>query len=174
MYKEIVTKAILGKGKKSFKNEYDLTTIYDIDSILGCWVINHHVSGKLIDSKIIINGSFDVNIWYSYEDNSKTAVETSMVEYEEELDSFVKDVSDNVEISITTIKIPTCTNASSDKNIIKYEIEKTLGIELIGDTKIKVEVVNEEDNYDNLDNTISDNEIGRVIDAEINENYLDV
>ena len=41
-YKEIVTKTIIGKGKKTFKNEYELSTDKDIDTVLGCWVINHN------------------------------------------------------------------------------------------------------------------------------------
>ena len=40
-FKEIVTKAILGKGKKFFKNDYVLTTEVEPSTVLGCWVINH-------------------------------------------------------------------------------------------------------------------------------------
>ncbi len=40
-YKEIVTKAIIGKGKKTFKNDYELNTDEKVDTVLGCWVINH-------------------------------------------------------------------------------------------------------------------------------------
>lgn len=41
LYKEIVTKAIIGKGKKYFKNTYDLEVDNNPSTILGCWVINH-------------------------------------------------------------------------------------------------------------------------------------
>lgn len=40
-YKEIVTKAVLGKGKKTFTNTYILNPNCQVSSILGCWVINH-------------------------------------------------------------------------------------------------------------------------------------
>ncbi len=40
-YKEIVTKAIIGKGKKYFKNNYTITTETTPTTVLGCWVINH-------------------------------------------------------------------------------------------------------------------------------------
>lgn len=40
-YKEIVTKAIIGKGKKYFKNDYTLTPEEKPSTILGCWIINH-------------------------------------------------------------------------------------------------------------------------------------
>lgn len=40
-FKEIVTKAVIGKGKKYFKNSYTITTEDIPTTVLGCWVINH-------------------------------------------------------------------------------------------------------------------------------------
>ena len=63
-YKEIVTKAVVGKGKKYYKNTYKVNTDSTVDTVLGCWVINHTFSGSEENNRIVINGSFDVNIWY--------------------------------------------------------------------------------------------------------------
>ena len=41
LYKEIVTKAVIGKGKKRYKNTYTITTDNTPDTVLGCWIINH-------------------------------------------------------------------------------------------------------------------------------------
>ena len=73
-YKEIVTKAVIGKGKKFFKNNYTITTEIKPTTVLGAWVINHKFKGYKSGDKIGVDGSYDVNIWYSYEDDSKTAV----------------------------------------------------------------------------------------------------
>ncbi|MDO5569002.1 MAG: outer spore coat protein CotE [bacterium] len=43
-YKEIVTKAVLGKGKKYYKNTYSMTTEAIPTTVLGCWVINHLIT----------------------------------------------------------------------------------------------------------------------------------
>ena len=40
-FKEIVTKAVIGKGKKYFKDNYSITTENVPSTVLGCWVINH-------------------------------------------------------------------------------------------------------------------------------------
>lgn len=40
-YKEIVTKAIIGKGKKHFTTTSTVTPEVNPTTILGCWVINH-------------------------------------------------------------------------------------------------------------------------------------
>ena len=62
LYKEIVTKAIIGKGKKYFKNTYDLEVENIPSTVLGCWVINHKFKGYKTNDKIGVNGSYDVNI----------------------------------------------------------------------------------------------------------------
>ena len=39
-YKEIVTKAIIGKGKKTTNLDHLVETEDNINTVLGCWVIN--------------------------------------------------------------------------------------------------------------------------------------
>ena len=80
LYKEIVTKAIIGKGKKYFKDNYSLEASNNPTTILGCWVINHKFKGYKNGSKVGVNGSFDVNIWYSYDKDSKTMVATKKID----------------------------------------------------------------------------------------------
>ena len=73
-FKEIVTKAIIGKAKKTSTNEFMLTPELRPDTILGCWVINHRFNGFNNGGVVNIEGSFDVNVWYSYDNDTKTAV----------------------------------------------------------------------------------------------------
>lgn len=40
LFKEIVTKAVIGKGKKLFKDNYSIEIENAPTTILGCWVIN--------------------------------------------------------------------------------------------------------------------------------------
>ncbi len=44
-YKEIVTKAIIGKGKRTFTTKSSVTPEILPTTILGCWVINHLLVG---------------------------------------------------------------------------------------------------------------------------------
>ena len=73
-FKEIVTKTIVGKGRKTSRDSYTLTPENTPNTVLGCWVINHKFSGTNNKNDVNINGSFDVNVWYSYDNDSKTAV----------------------------------------------------------------------------------------------------
>lgn len=176
-FKEIVTKAIVGKGKKTFKNNYEIALEDEVDTVLGCWIINHTMSGKNNNGKVKINGSYDVNIWYSYDGNTKTGVASKRINYEHNVDISLKDdgnLNDSSEIIIRSLKNPTCVEVSSEDNVIKYVVEKELGIEIIGDTKVKIAIYNDEEDYDTLDDSMSEEELNDVIDEidEVNEEYL--
>ena len=58
-FKEIVTKAIIGKGKKYFKNNYSISVSDNPTTVLGCWVINHKFKGYKSGEKITITDSKD-------------------------------------------------------------------------------------------------------------------
>ena len=129
--------------------------------------MTHNFLAKENDNKIIINGSFDVNVWYSYDNDTKTTVVTKKIDYieEEKLNVGNENVV-NKDVIVRSLKQPTCISAKEDGNVINLEIEKELGLEIIGDTKVKIASVEEEDNWDILDNS-EDNEIDKI-----NTNYL--
>ena len=172
-YKEIVTKTIIGKGKKTFKDEDEVIVERNADTVLGCWVINHKMRGKKEGDYIKINGNYDINIWYSYDNNTKTDVISKKYEYEEKVRVRVKDNStldDDSQIIIRSLKNPTCINISNENNIIKYTISKELGIEIVGDQKIRIPITNSEEDYDVI---IDENEISNEIDNQVNEDYIE-
>ncbi len=174
-YKEIVTKAVIGKGKKTFRNSYDMSIEDKVNTVLGCWVINHNLNGRNDKGSVLIKGSFDVNIWYSYDDNTRTNVATKRVTYEEKVNVRLKEEStltDNSEIIIRSLKNPSCVDVSVDDNVIKYIIEKELGIEVIGDTKVKIAIESEEDDYEIIEDNQVNEKIMKEIDEEVKEDYL--
>ena len=73
-YREIISKAVISKGKKTFEEKGMVNTSNSPSTVLGCWVINHKFKGYKTGKEIGVDGSYDVNIWYSYENDSKTSV----------------------------------------------------------------------------------------------------
>lgn len=168
-YKEIVTKAVIGKGKKKYKNTYQIAVEQSPSTILGCWIINHNFQGKEVNGKIVIDGSFDANIWYSYDNDTKTTVVTKNIIYTEEENLTVEQKGIvNKDIIIRSLKQPTCISAKEEGNTINLEIEKELGIEIIGDTKVKISSVDEEETWDILDDNVT-SEIDKINPNYINE-----
>ena len=173
-YKEIVTKAIIGKGKKYYKNTYTIETENEPSTVLGCWVINHKFKGTDVGGKIVIDGSFDVNIWYSYNNDTKTTVITKKIKYSEAVMVNQKETTDssNKDIIVRSLKQPNCVNAKEDGKNILIDIEKELGIEIVGDTKVKVAVEEEEDPWDVIEDTEYTEEVDKEIDNNVKEDYL--
>ena len=75
-------------------------------------------------------------------------VTTKRITYteEEKLHAEAKDVV-NKDIIIRSLKQPTCISAKEDGNIIKLEIEKELGIEIVGDTKVRIIIMLRRSDY---------------------------
>lgn len=172
--REIVTKAVLGKGKRTFTTTNSVTPEITPSTILGCWVINHTFRGNKNNDRIEIVGSYDVNIWYSCEDDTKTEVVRDSNSYREVVNIKRKEDSDvtNEEIIVRSLKQPSCVKAEIVDGKIVYTIEKELGIELVGDTKVKISYDEEEDPWDDLIDDNMDENIERQIDSEVNEDYL--
>ncbi len=171
-FKEIVTKAVIGKAKKTTSNDFTMQTEEVPTTVLGCWVINHSFSGTKGDNKVNITGTYDVNVWYSYDTDSKTAVSTKKYSYNDSMIVPLKDdakLTNASEIIVRCLKQPTVSNVSIKDGIVNLSIEKELGVEIVGDTKVKINVEEDEDDYVEV---FDDEEVDKEI-KEINEDYLD-
>ena len=172
-YKEIVTKAVIGKGKKYYKNTYKVNTDAIPDTVLGCWVINHKFQGSEINGKIVINGSYDVNLWYSYDNNTKTSVITKNIPYSETVTVTQKEGTDSSQkdIIVRCLKGPSCISASEEENSINIDIEKELGIEIVGDTKVKIAIEEDEEPWDDIPEELNEETL-KDIEENIDPNYI--
>lgn len=173
-YKEIVTKAVVGKAKKNSISKFVVRPEENPDTILGCWVINHTFQGKNNNGVINIEGAFDVNVWYSYNNDTKTSVVTKRFNYTDKMNIRLKDgssLNDSSEIIVRSLNQPTVTEVYIDNGAVNLSIEKELGVEVVGNTMIKVSVEEDPDDYEvieDLDDETVNSEINNV-----NDNYLE-
>ena len=170
-FKEIVTKAVVGKAKKSSVDSFTVETNEVPNTVLGCWVINHTFSGMNNNGMVLLNGEYDINVWYSYDNDTKTAVSTKRYAYSDKLNVNLRDhvgLTNSNEIIVRSLKQPTVSDVNIENNVVKVNVEKELGVEVIGDAKLKVSIEDLEDDYD----VIEDEEITDEVIEEIDENYL--
>ncbi len=173
-YKEIVTKAIIGKGKKSFKDNYDLEVEVEPSTVLGCWVINHKFKGYKSGDQVGVSGSYDVNIWYSYENDSKTMVVNKKVEYSHTFNVRLRnqaDLSEDTDIIVRPLYQPNCSDVHIEGNKIHFTVEKELGVEIVGETKMKIAIEEDEDPWDVIEDEVKEEDL-KTIDEEVKEDYL--
>lgn len=166
-YKEIVTKAVISKGKRLFSTDHSVE-VNNPSTVLGCWVINHNFNGTKSNNKIVITGSYDVNIWYSYDNDTKTDVIRETNTYEEVINMRDREDVEGEEIIVRSLKQPNCVKIDINGNSINYTIEKELGIELVGDIKVKVDIYEDEDSWDD----IVEDDIDKIKEDYIDENTI--
>ena len=139
---EIMTKATLAKGTKKTISKHDYL-VNDIDKILGCWICNHQYRG-VIKQQPVIEGSFDLHIWYSHLNDSFLLKQK--VTYCDEIDLSIKNHETNQkdEVVVESLYLPRCIHAKLENKTVHLEIEKQMSLKIIGDTTIIVESKNEE------------------------------
>ena len=174
-YREIVTKAVIAKGKKLFTSNHTLNVSNKPSTILGVWVINHNFNGVKSNEEIRINGSYDVNIWYSYDNDTKTEVVKETNQYSEivRMRNRESDLEDE-QIIVRSLKQPNCIKVDIDGDKISYAVEKELGVELVGDVKVKVQADEEEDPWDEIleENDTNQVDVVKNIDNSVSEENL--
>ena len=174
-YREIVTKAIIGKCKKTTTANFEVECEETPNTVLGCWVINHAFSGNCNGGKVSLNGSYDVNVWYSYNNDTKTAVCTRKFNYSDVMNVNLKSdakLDDHSEIIVQCLKQPTVIDVNIKNGLVNLKVEKELGVEVIGNTTVKVAVEDDFDDYEEIFDSEAEEELNINID-NLDDNYID-
>lgn len=158
MLKEIVTKAVVSKGKIVDSNEIELEVGENANKAIGCWVINHNYLSLVENNKVYASGYYDIHIWYALNDSNDTTILKKTIEYKQEFsmdnNSFDRE---NSEYKMYCIEYPNCTNLQLVDNKFVVTIKKGLAVDVVGESKLLVQV---------SDNAIKEEDLG------INPNYM--
>lgn len=175
-FKEIVTKAVVGKGKRTTNATHTIKPNYTPNTVLGCWIINHNFNGTNNGNDVLVNGNYDVNVWYSYDNDTKTDVCSGKFNYSDKMNVPLSNntrLTNDTDVIVTSLNDPNVTDVKIEGNNIVFNVRKEMGIEVVGDTKIRVNVEDNFDDYTEIyDNEVSD-EVLNQIDNEIKEDYLE-
>jgi len=137
--------------------------------------MTHRFEGNKEQNKIRVKGTSDVNIWYSYDNNTKTIVSKQTITYDELLNVNKKresNIGNNVEVIVESLKDPTCTKVEIKDGKIEYDIEKELGIEIVGDAKVRIAVDESEEKWDEILDDQEEKDIMKDIDNEVKEEFI--
>ena len=163
--REIVTRAVLAKGRKTFRINEVVTLDNEPYSILGCWIINHDFAATENNKCVKLNGSFEINIWYSLENNTRTEIARATTTYEGNIkvkDIVCDETTGHTDVIVRILQHPTCTSACINEGNIEIEVVFDALAEIIGEAKMMVNVYNCPDTIDAIDN----------FENEINEDFI--
>lgn len=143
--REIITKAVCGKGRRFTQATHTVTPSHSPTSILGCWIINHTYSSEKVGDMVEVSGSCDINVWYSHSNNTKTEVATETISYCDNIPLTFEDknyLDSGLEVFCKATQQPTAVEAtiSNSGNSVLVQVERDFHVEIIGETKVCVMV----------------------------------
>jgi len=141
--REIITKAVCGKGRKFSNATHTITLPNKPSNILGSWAINHTFEAEKVGDVIEVIGTYDINLWYSYANNTKTTVANETISYVEQVPLSYLDsncTKNNLEVTANATQAPTCIDAkiSTNGENVVVEVEREFLVEIVGETKVCV------------------------------------
>lgn len=144
--REIISKAVCGRGRQFIQSALPFAPPHQPTTVLGAWVINHQFEAVKADDAVEVIGTYDLNLWYAYEANTKTDVAKETFSYVQNvplqhIDPHHRPTT--VEIIATAVQEPNCVEATisgrDGKVIARIEFE--LQAEMVAETKLHVVVV---------------------------------
>jgi spore coat protein E len=175
-YREIITKAVCGKGRKFSQATHTITPAHKPSSILGCWIINHHYKPVENGDCVDVDGSYDINVWYSYNNNTKTEVVTETVRYKDSCTLSKRDqnsLGSHIEVNARALQEPNTLEAtiSPNGNKILVQVEREFVAEVIGETKVLV-YVNPDGVIEEVDTDEWEDEVDGEEFEDLDPNFL--
>jgi spore coat protein E len=150
--------------------------------MLGAWIINHQYEAVKSGDGIEVLGTYDINVWFSYDKNTKTDVAKETVSYVEVVPLTNVDPNyrkNTEEVFVQATHEPNCIEASvaSDGSVL-VRVEREYQVEMVAETKVCVVVcpggcgdlgdkdldfgaignLGDEDDYEDLDPDLLDDE----------------
>lgn len=142
-------------------------------NFLSPTVITHKFKGYKTNEKIGVSGSYDVNIWYSYDNDSKTTVVNKNISYNDLFNVKLKenaDLSSDTDIIVRTLKQPSCSSVNINGKSITFDIEKELGVEVVGETKVKIAIEEDEEPWDEIEDELTEKEEEEI--DKVNDDFI--
>src|SRR5699024_8707416 len=129
------------------KTTNQVLPLHEPTNILGCWIINHNYHAHRIDDSVVeVHGTYDINVWYSYDDETSTDVEKEIVDYCDVIELSNKDkhwyLRDDKVIAVRR-RYPNCLQCKLEEDGISVKVEREFAVNVIGETKVDVTVVSE-------------------------------
>ena len=145
--RDILTKAVCGRGRQFVQLAQPFSPHHLPSTILGAWVINHSFDAVQQDKYVEVIGSYDMNLWYAYDNNTKTDVAKETLTYVQKIELQHLDPNfrpSTVEVRARAIQEPNCVEATisnkDHKVIVRVEFE--LQAEIVAETQLRVLVHN--------------------------------
>jgi len=175
--REIVTKAVIGKGNRVFNTSVTMPeTTGLVIRVLGAVMTNHCVNGEKSGDLVEISGSYEIHVWYTYDDDKQTDIVRMTVDYGDIVELYhpLRDnLLDSDEIIALEIVAPYATDVRIEAGMIHVDVAFEVAAEVIGETKMRVAILGPVAQAVRAEITFDPDDDLREIDAAITPDFLE-
>lgn len=168
MFREIIVKTLIGKGKYDSLEVKTLVLPESSSKTLGCWIINHQCNPEESKKNVVVNGSYDIQLWYATDNDQKTCVYNETVSFFGAVNMSwrkLQTLNDEKYIKVHVIKYPTAIGMSLiNENTVEIKIESSYIIDVFAEAIVTV---------DTKEDDIDDSDLDEEIVMNVNPNYLE-
>lgn len=140
--REILTRATVARGTKSYRQKHILIADYEPEIILGYTCKNHMHTSAPGPGAVEIKGKYDVHIWYSFGGGAQTAVMKESIHYTDYIP--VKNIGysrigSNEYSEVQLIRTPSAVDAYiRGDNEICVIVEMSYNAQIVGEARLWV------------------------------------
>lgn len=84
-FREIFVKTVCGEGDENVTESRSFHPNHKPTRILGTEITNNEFKAEYVNDKVVVKGTYEMNIWYAYNQGRDTALLAIPVEYEDEV-----------------------------------------------------------------------------------------
>ena len=143
--REIVTKAVIGKGKRKFEMSVRMPQVSSpVGRVLGTFITNHRMDAKQSDDLIEVTGVCDLHVWYAHEHDAESEIVRLTVTYGDLIElteSLRPHLLETDEIAAEELIAPHPIDVWLDAGVVVVEMAFEVGVEVIGETKMRVAIL---------------------------------
>jgi len=178
--REIVTKAVIGKGNRVFETTSMMPEVIGlVKRVLGAAMINHQIKATRSGNLIEASGSYEIHVWYTYEDASegeKTEIVRLNVDYDNVIslrNALRENLLESDEIIPEEVVAPHATDVRIEAGVIYVDVVFEIAVEVIGETKMRVAILGPATNSIQPEISFDPDDDLAEIDAAITPHFLE-
>jgi spore coat protein E len=175
MYREIIVKSLIKKGKINLHLEKEIILEEHVSQTLGCWIIALENEIENLNNEIFLKGNFSLQLWYATNNNQKSNVYQEKISFYEKVNMKEIDhclLNEELFTKVFVLNYPTCTQMNLQDGKIFLVIEGNFDVSCYQEKELVVSCLESKMNTFDLDEEISLNVNPNYIEGKMNNSNL--
>jgi spore coat protein E len=141
-FREIFVKTVCGEGDENVTESRSFHPNHNPTKVLGTAITENEFKAEYVDGAVVIKGTYEMNIWYAYNEGRDTALLAVPVEYEDKVPLRRNEATGDAvsEVRVWNTYGPKVTDSEVCGSDIVITCSRTWHAEIVGEAALCVKV----------------------------------